>query len=931
MSDESQYKECDFCKNDIPILNFSLHEATCRRHHYKCTKCDEFVSLSGREEHEQMNHSIEKCEKCGTSYKPVDEATHLSMCRFTIESCEFCESKVVRKDFIEHRNACGARTEKCENCGRYVMLKDTATHICQPPQNNFTERIGTMISSENFYPNLPFSDMPYAMPPQSHFTDTITPTPLEPVPPNATHSPFEPPKFVSLSSLEARLDDESNSTEIQSEYGTTASAPCEFCGNQVPLSAIHGHQENCKFRGYVTGTETKFCLNCKQMIPELELENHKIICKPQTKEKFNQSIGSHYSPRSKLEPKLEPIPLHSSSLIPCEFCEQMVDFSEIQTHQLICPNRNIRMEFGQIPPPSFPLDTKKKCDFCYRYFENFEIANHQNTCVLRPKTVTETNKKCDYCYRYFENFEISDHQNTCILRLKTVAEIKCQFCLRKYSLSQLENHQKVCSKNPKTFEKTACKWCLHPFDEDMISDHENTCTYHDVKGRRGIHDTELPFSDTKPNLKIERKKSETIDNKCPFCKFPKPAFDMENHLNICAKNPKFRGNPNSFDSSLTERKLLKTPSPDLGTGLGPIRTQAKIQEKAPKPETGINPFSRNQSDSRKYPSTDRTMDTISKESSKFVPKQEPLKSTRITTNYPSTDRTMDTISKESSKFAPKQEPFKSTRITTNYPNTNPYNLYSQTDPSPQQQQQQQQQSTYAHKQQQTDLIKSPISEFSKNTRLVQSPTKLFRGDHEEEFAFSELKTDEGNLRFVPSNQFKCELKPSIVPQTKPIKPTTINLPKNPLHEPHHLTPTQDTSYKFEFSPNLSPSTFIPNTNLPRSNYTDTNTSYKLEPTRKPPPGQTKFPRRTSPRSSEFEYSKTEKISDTNRLFTDHSPKDPRDREIMYPPRPKSNENYTRTSSSGTETIIEPPPLYSLPRKPPNTFSDKYKQTSNYKK
>ena len=258
------------------------------------------------------------------------------------------------------------------------------------------------------------------------------------------------------------------------------------------------------------------------------------------------------------------------------------------------------------------------------------------------------------------------------------------------------------------------------------------------------------------------------------------------------------------------------------------------------------------------------MDNISKESSKFVPKQEPLKSTKITTNYPFTDRTMDTISKESSKFVPKQEPFKSTKITTNYPSTNPYNLYSQTDPPPKQQQQRQQ-STHAHKQQQTDVIKSPISEFSKNTRLVQSPTKLFRGDHEEEFAFSELKTEKGNLRFIPSKQFKCELKQSIVPQTKPIKPTTINLPKKPLQEPHHLTPIQDTSYKFEFSPKLTPSTFIPSSNLPGSNYTDTNT-YKLEPTRKPSPGQTKFPRRTSPRSSEFEYSKTEKFSDTNRLL-----------------------------------------------------------------
>ena len=124
MSDTTQFKVCAVCKNEIPINNFGLHEATCLRHHYQCKTCFEFIAKSGREDHDHLYHSMEKCEKCGTKFKPIDKEDHFSVCPNALLKCEFCDSDFIRSKFKEHKSACGARTERCENCDKYVMLRD---------------------------------------------------------------------------------------------------------------------------------------------------------------------------------------------------------------------------------------------------------------------------------------------------------------------------------------------------------------------------------------------------------------------------------------------------------------------------------------------------------------------------------------------------------------------------------------------------------------------------------------------------------------------------------------------------------------------------------------------------------------------------------------------------------------------------------------
>ncbi|KAI6659225.1 hypothetical protein LOD99_14898 [Oopsacas minuta] len=970
MTESAPYRNCDYCRNDIPTGNIGIHEATCIRHHVKCLECGEFVSKSGREEHEHLYHTVQRCEKCGMSYKPINKDSHDSICQFSKVTCSFCDSHVIRKDFREHREACGARTERCENCAKYVMLKDTTTHICgHIPLEDFTTQIGTIASSgpidnveemvrrqqeigfsnlsyisnpvathitprQEYIPprkivpptdrgivepqyqrdthvsrqramplerkptpphvpyhpqqrdtqpqkqsalplerkqtpkNVPFEPQkPRALPlerkptpqnvsiqsqqtatrlqrqlpvplerkplrkietqPPAHQwelshqrslskeprqTNPFREPPREPMPPFNIFPPPPPPSsdtiitpqtrsFVSLSSLEDRLPKDEDSEEVPIDLEPNPSAPCEFCGNQVPLSALEGHQVNCKHRIYQFETETKYCSSCKEMIWEHNWEEHSRMCLARTDRGiFDQSIGSHQTSRNQPEHKPEVTPLHSSSLIPCEFCDIMFDFSEIKVHQNKCPNR-IGSDFRGAEIPI-------QCGICEQYFEEHEVVEHRKGCVTQRHQQPHSTAK---------TFDSKSEKK------------KSEFCDRE--VSSLESHFDICYEKPRK-----CKYCLEPVTRSEISDHENTCSYHHFDSRPN---TDLPFST--PATKFEKKKSDPITNKCPFCNFPYPSINMENHKNNCAKNPKFR-----YKSPPPNRT---SPEVNLSKSLGP---QSPVSPgMAPKFQYDTNPF-RSESNSRKFPSTERTMDILN------------------SPGFPSND-----LSK--------------------------YRIYSNRDPSPRQQ--------TTSKQQQF------VSPYTK----APSPTSLFRGTNEKRIAFSDIKDSKSEPKFVPitdnympqNHEFKCELKPLIPQGTRsnlkkpPQKPSQLNFfEKQPTIGKPLLTPTQDTKFMI----------FEPSTEL-KTRYTDTNASDRPQATtRKQSTGQYKYPRHNSPVTNE-------KYPDS--FYTDK-------KEIKYPPGAgNSRDSYPRTSSQNpTETIVDPPD-HVTHRRPSNyTFDDRYKVTKN---
>ena len=611
-----ELKLCENCENHIPIANYGLHVVTCRRHTYRCERCGECVAVSGREEHEQLRHTQEQCSLCGDSFLKADTAAHLLECEYANELCEFCDSEVRRREMAEHRDACGSRTERCHTCSRYVLLRHKDTHTCEVastlPQHDFSQGIGT--AQQRTAPYERFRDYSPEFT-RANFEYSHTPRDISP--------PFIPTQYVDLS------EDTEPTAGPPDTIESSDSAPCEFCGNQVPLLALEGHQERCRFRGADIYEPKRICPKCKHGFSESTFAAHFMLCRDSL-DKFDRPIGPHQT-----TPEPEPTPEDSSSLIPCEFCDQSFGMDEISTHQLACQmtthipvdtmhERATRCEFCGVfftiteigphrnkctfrkPALSSKFRTNKretKCKYCFEVFELEEVEDHQNRCPRR-RTASE-DKICQYCFKLFSNDTISTHENTCSERqlsefIDSSLELpfqdksrgfeekpkirmgKCQFCFMQKPVEELLEHKRTCSMNPEylnlkplrssreqkstQFEakllskqahdsinrtsklevKSKCKYCLENFPKSSVFQHEKVCNLRNYSTEID-EDLNLPFHEHFPALD-EKPKPISVDNKCPFCKFPQPAMELDKHKAKCSKNPKFRGNAKYFEN-----------------------------------------------------------------------------------------------------------------------------------------------------------------------------------------------------------------------------------------------------------------------------------------------------------------------------------------------------------------------------------------------
>ena len=564
MSDTTQFKVCAVCKNEIPINNFGLHEATCLRHHYQCKTCFEFIAKSGREDHDHLYHSMEKCEKCGTKFKPIDKEDHFSVCPNALLKCEFCDSDFIRSKFKEHKSACGARTERCENCDKYVMLRDMDCHVCNLAPQDFAVPVGTIIGSSSrpeveitSRRRVQLSDYDVLPPPEQFFTptdgtgsesqqriqslfseknlsepkqtgntrernsyrDTIENTsdtfpirtsakPLvdgyrrlaepkrQPMPAFDTSvfsaEPISSETFVPLSPLEDRLP-----LSSRVEYEPDPSGPCEFCGNQVPLSALEGHQQSCRHRNYDDRTETKFCVNCRTSVLEMEFMEHSRTCLPRNRNLlFDRSVGPQQTRELKLKPDK---PESTSDLIPCQFCRKTFEFSEISSHQDNCNDFiSPYQPFGEIG--------MKECCHCKEKFDTIELYTHQIDCLSEQQQIQQHLR------------EIKQQQQD-----NLVEKSNCEFCDEEFRIEKLSQHSKICSENPENH----CKHCLRYHSDP---DHEKICSYRHFNSKDvHIPETKLPFASIKSDTIFEN--SGTINNKCPYCTYPFPALQLEDHKN----------------------------------------------------------------------------------------------------------------------------------------------------------------------------------------------------------------------------------------------------------------------------------------------------------------------------------------------------------------------------------------------------------------
>lgn len=114
-----------------------MHQNHCQRNIKLCEHCQEPVPISDMEEHFEEEHKKIPCE-CGESIEKCKVEDHKAKhCPQRSVKCEYCEIDLPFAKIAEHKDFCGSRTEHCPKCMRYIQIKDQDMHDiseCQLPE-----------------------------------------------------------------------------------------------------------------------------------------------------------------------------------------------------------------------------------------------------------------------------------------------------------------------------------------------------------------------------------------------------------------------------------------------------------------------------------------------------------------------------------------------------------------------------------------------------------------------------------------------------------------------------------------------------------------------------------------------------------------------------------------------------------------------------
>ncbi|XP_053729856.1 XIAP-associated factor 1 isoform X1 [Synchiropus splendidus] len=234
-------RTCDLCKKDVAEVNFSLHEAHCRRFLCLCPDCEEPVPKEQLALHREEEHAMVKCSKCNKKMeKRLLDDHEVEECVERMQECEFCQMELPFKDLHEHTVACGSRTELCIDCGRYVKLKDQQTHdqTCSgssdtsaPPK---TETV--MVNCSQCSQAIAADDL------DQHELECLPDSQIK----QEEHSRSSAAPQVGVNEISHRLSDRGANLPHCNGEDPTALRCCPHCHLLLPLFTLQWHEVKCR-------------------------------------------------------------------------------------------------------------------------------------------------------------------------------------------------------------------------------------------------------------------------------------------------------------------------------------------------------------------------------------------------------------------------------------------------------------------------------------------------------------------------------------------------------------------------------------------------------------------------------------------------------------------------------------------------------------
>ena len=240
---------CEHCKKEVPVENYLMHSAHCKRNIQLCPLCGQAISRKDAKEHLEEYHEKIDCVHCGQKTTRIDEENHLaSECTKALIPCHYCDILLPREKMSKHQDFCGSRTELCEKCNRYVMMRDLQKHetSCLDYTVLPCEFCGALISYDRL---------------DSHQLQCITESqtlrgdiPLlvegedglfrEIAMEKATRSTSSHDRTGSGNDSATGSNEETTDKEGNSDNSIVA-LPCEICGELCPSDRLMEHQERC--------------------------------------------------------------------------------------------------------------------------------------------------------------------------------------------------------------------------------------------------------------------------------------------------------------------------------------------------------------------------------------------------------------------------------------------------------------------------------------------------------------------------------------------------------------------------------------------------------------------------------------------------------------------------------------------------------------
>ncbi|XP_051489508.1 TRAF-type zinc finger domain-containing protein 1 isoform X1 [Apus apus] len=356
---EAETRLCGNCQKDVPVANFIMHEIHCSRNIEVCCYCRDSIPKSEMKNHIESEHVQVTC-KCQMKIeKGLLKDHEASTCPLRPALCQYCDIQLTFSSLQDHEIYCGARTERCGGCGRNVMVRDLKEHprVCgQEVKQVRGRRSGLCFEDEDADPR-------------------------------------------ALRVNRNRLRSEDELEQLERNENTRSSLYEEWNADLDYVLALSLQNETNPLSNAAAEIPRDFwdSYYTKDSVPSACLKE------PDKSNIFSADSSMSFSTSNYIEN-------YDTTVLPCEFCEELYPAEDLILHQTGCNPASAFASFSKRRSQN-PLEYDDLCDAGSKGC--WSLSSSQPQAVQAEGDITIP---CEFCGIQLEEETLFHHQHHCDLR-----------------------------------------------------------------------------------------------------------------------------------------------------------------------------------------------------------------------------------------------------------------------------------------------------------------------------------------------------------------------------------------------------------------------------------------------------------------------------------------------------------------------------------